>query len=302
MRQPPYLNPGDKIAITTTARSIAPSEIAAGLAAIQFHGFEPVVSKTIGSSHHIFGGNDELRASELQTLLDREDIQAIWLARGGYGTIRILNRLNWQRFIEKPKWLIGFSDASNLLATANQHKIACIHGPMPKTLATDFEDDPSCQLLFSLLGGNEASYHWQAGALDIAGNATGEITGGNLATIAHLYPSLSHDFFDHKILFIEEIDEYLYQADRMLRGMLASGRLRHLKAVVAGHFTGMKDNETAFGENIHEIITQLFAPLGIPVATGFMGGHEQPNWPIVFGKKHQLSYRQNHWQLTSSHT
>ena len=297
MKTPPFLQKGDKIAITAAARKISANQIKNGIAAIEQMGFVPVISKSIGAEHFIFAGNDELRCSEFQALLNTPEIKAIWLARGGYGSIRILDQLDWSHFIKNPKWIIGFSDVTNLLAKVNDLGFDCIHGPMPKTLSHDFEDDVSFNLLQGLLTNKSAQINWKASENCKSGTTTAQIIGGNLASLAHLNGALSNDFFDNKILFIEDIDEYLYQIDRMLRGMKLSGKLQRLKGILVGDFTDLKDNDEPFGESLEQIILNLFSDLEIPIAFGFKAGHESVNWPIQLGKTHTLSNKNGYWSL-----
>lgn len=297
MKTPPYLQAGDKIAITATARKFAPSDIINGLNAALHFGYEPVVSSTIGASHHIFSGTDELRAQELQGFLDNPEIKAIWFARGGYGSIRLIENLNWTAFKKNPKWLIGFSDVTNILAKVLDLKIESIHGPMLKTMEPNFEDEVSTNLLFSALAGEKLTYQWQATEHCVLGEAKGTLAGGNLATLAHVYPSLLSGHFKNTLLFIEEIDEYLYQIDRMLRGMKLSKRFAEIKGIIVGDFSNLKDNEKPFSESHEEIIKNVFGSLNIPIAFGFKAGHETQNWPLILGRECTLSFENNKWNL-----
>lgn len=297
MIQPPFLKVGDKIAITATARKLTPKSIQNGLNAALHFGFEPIISKTVGAEQNIFAGDDSERAQELQGYLDNPEIKAIWLARGGYGTIRMLEKIDWTAFNQNPKWLVGFSDVTNLLATVNNASVAAIHGPMAQTIPNNFTDDASTNLLFATLSGSKSKYEWKASKHCSTGAAQAKVVGGNLATLANMYPSLNADFFDNKILFIEEIDEYKYQIDRMLRGMKMSGRLNGLKGLVLGDFSGIKDNEDQFGARLQEIISNVFADLNIPIAFGFKAGHENVNWPITFGAMHELKMQDGVWSL-----
>ncbi|MFY0673755.1 MAG: LD-carboxypeptidase [Bacteroidia bacterium] len=297
MIQPPYLKPGNKVAITGVARKLSKADVQNGIDALESHGFVPIVSKTIGVEHNIFSGNDELRFTELQGYLNDPEIKAVWLARGGYGTIRILEKIDWTGFKVNPKWLIGFSDITNLLAKANDLGFASLHGPMPKTIDYNFEEDVSANLLFQYLKGAEPKYQWKTSEACHSGNIKAEIVGGNLATLSHLYSSLNRDFFDHKILFIEEVDEYLYAIDRMLRAMKISGRFNRLNGVIVGDFSGIKDNDDPFGESIQQIVKNVFGDLDIPIAFGLKAGHENTNWPLVLGKSYRLKSQNGTWVL-----
>jgi muramoyltetrapeptide carboxypeptidase len=297
MLVPPILEKGNKVAITGVARKLSKADVQNGIDALESNGFVPIVSETIGAEHNIFSGNDEYRLAELQGFLNDPEIKAIWLARGGYGTIRILDKVDWTAFKANPKWLIGFSDITNLLAKVNDLGVASIHGPMPKTIGYDFEEEVSANLLFQYLKGAEPKYQWKQSEACQNGKVKAQVVGGNLSTLSHLYPSLHSEFFDHKMLFIEEIDEYLYATDRMLRGMKISGRLDKLKGIIVGDFSGTKDNEDPFGENLYQIVKKVFSDLDIPIAFGFRAGHESINWPLVFGKEYELTYLNETWEL-----
>ena len=297
MIRPPFLKKGDKIAITSTARKLSYSEINSGIKALEGFGYEVVVSPTIGAEHHIFAGDDAMRAEELQGFINDETIKAIWLARGGYGSIRILQQINWSTFKASPKWLIGFSDVTNLLTYSTLQGAAGIHGPMPKTVPSNFEDDESVQRLFSMLAGEKSPLEWQSTQHCRKGTAEGKLLGGNLASLFALVPGLPEDYFDDAILFLEDIDEYLYEIDRMLRGLELSGRLNKLKALVIGQFTCMKDNDDPFGENLQEIVRSVFAAHDFPIAFGLQAGHEEVNWPLMLGAYYRLEEKGWGWKL-----
>ena len=297
MLVPPILEKGNKVAITGVAGKLSKADVHNGIDALESHGFVPIVSETIGAQYNIFSGNDEFRLGELQKFMDDSEVRAIWMARGGYGTIRILDKIDWKAFKVNPKWLIGFSDITNLLAKVNDLGFASIHGPMPKTIGYDFEEDVSANLLFQYLKGVEPKYQWKQSEACNIGSVKAEVVGGNLATLSHLYPSLSTEFFNHKMLFIEEIDEYLYAIDRMLSGMKISGRLDKLKGIIIGDFSSTKDNDDPFGESLQQLVKKVFSDLDIPIAFGFKAGHESTNWPLVFGKEYELTYLNETWEL-----
>lgn len=293
---PPALQPGDTIAITATARKMSIESLKYAQEAIAHFGYQEHISETVGAAHHIFAGNDDLRANEFQTYLDDPMVKAIWCGRGGYGTIRMLDKLNWEGFLKHPKWIIGFSDVTNVLTHCTSLGQAAIHGPMPIGLSNSWRNNVSVQRLFETLAGNVSHYKWPGGAYCERKSAQGRLIGGNLANFTMMAIGLPKSYFDGAILFIEDIDEYLYQIDRMLRSLKYSGKLNGIKGIVVGQFSQMKDNEDPFGANLEEIVKEVFNHLNIPIAFGFEAGHEKDNWPIVLGASYELGFDRE-WEL-----
>lgn len=301
MKYPTFLKKGDRVGITATARKIAHEPIEWATQALDHVGLVPKVSPHISDGHFIFAGNDETRAKALQEMLDDPTIKAIWCARGGYGTVRVLEQLDWTAFKNRPKWLIGFSDVTNLHIEINDElQCATIHGTMPINVNEAFATDESLMRLFSLMMGENNPYEWPMSNSGMAGDTQGKLIGGNLANLAALSASVSESYFDNALLFIEDIDEYLYEIDRMLRSMKKAGCFGKINGVLVGQFTSIKDNDDAFGESLEEIILNAFAPFNIPVAFGFQAGHEQPNWPIVLGSTQRLFSKDRRWHLVPS--
>lgn len=299
--QPPALRPDATIAITATARKLMPEGLKYALEAIAHFGFNARVSETIGAGHHIFAGNDDMRAHEFQALLDSPEVSAIWCARGGYGTIRMLSKLNWEEFLKHPKWIIGFSDVTNVLTKVTSLGYAAVHGPMPIGIKSNWKKDVSVHRLFETLTGRAVAYSWAASSNCMCKSTKGKLLGGNLANLTMMSIALPKSYFDGAILFIEDIDEYLYQIDRMLRSLKYSGKLDGLKGILVGQFSHMKDNDDPFGASLQEIVTSVFADLNIPIAFGFEAGHEEDNWPLVLGASYTLSFDDG-WELKPSQT
>jgi muramoyltetrapeptide carboxypeptidase len=293
---PPFLVQGDKVAILATARAVLAHEAEKGADLLRKNGLLPLSDPhTIGTQWGAFSAPDQVRLHALNDYLLRPDIKALWLARGGYGNLRLLSGLHWDRVLQYPKWIAGFSDATFLLNALVDKGVCTIHGPMPISLAQGPLDMDSPQLVVDMLLGQKPTYHWR-GEGQGEGAIRGKLVGGNLACLSHLYPGLSPHYFDQAILLLEEVDEYLYQVDRMVRGMVYSGRLDGLAAVLVGDFTKIKDNELPFGESLGEILAKAFEPLGIPVVTGFSAGHAYPNWPVVLGAEYTLGFSQESGQ------
>lgn len=295
-RVPPLLIPGDAVAIVATARAVAATEAEKGADLLRHNGLAAVMdTKTIGTRQGVFAANDQTRVDALNQYIVNPEIKAIWLARGGYGNLRLLAHLHWHQLLQNPKWIVGFSDATFLLNTLVDNGICAMHGPMPISLTLGPQDMASPQRVIDILLGHKPTYTWQGVGMAIM-KVSGKLIGGNLACLSHLYPSLSAGFFTGAILLLEEVDEYLYQIDRMLRGMVYSGRLNGLAAVLIGDFTRIKDNEVPFGESLDTMIMNAFEPLGIPVIKGFSAGHDYPNWPVVLGAQYTLGFSQESGQ------
>lgn len=283
MYKPPYLKRGDTIYILSTARKISIDEIKPFLDWIEGLGLRFVLGETLSLESSQYAGTDDERASDFQRALDRDDIQAIWFARGGYGSIRIFDKIVWDRFIEKPKWLIGFSDITIWHNLVNQfYGIQSIHALMPITFATNtpaaIENTrktilgESVDIRFAI---SEYNHHPR--------EVSGEIIGGNLSILYSLLGTKSGFNTNGKILYIEEIDEYLYHIDRMMISLRNAGKLEGLKALIVGEFFDIKDNAIPFGKSYEEIIREHTSGYSYPVIFGLPSGHISDNHPLMLG-------------------
>jgi muramoyltetrapeptide carboxypeptidase len=271
---PPSLQPGDKIAIVAFAKKITFEEISPAVKVFKSWGLEVVIGETIGAEWNQFGGNDELRRMDIQTCLNDHSIKAIISARGGYGSVRIIDKIDFSAFIEKPKWLIGFSDITVFHTHINQnYKLATVHGTMP--------------VFFK----NKLDYSFQTSDFDLCqnGNVNAEIVGGNLSILFSVCGSKSHIDTTGKILFIEDLCEYLYHTDRMLFNLKRNGVFDNLAGLIIGKFTDMKDGPTPFGKPVEEMIFDFAKHLDIPIFTGFPAGHIKDNRTLLFGEKINMS-------------
>ena len=291
IKQPPYLKKGDKIAIVCPAKKL-PKPIDVGIAILESWGLEVVLGATVTSSHHQFSGTDELRAQDLQRFLDDSSVKAIIAARGGYGTIRIIDELDFTKFEESPKWIIGFSDITVLLSHLyNVLHIQSIHGQMPYT----FEDSTpeALESLRKALFGENDVCHYESGFVGRNGEASGELVGGNLTLLVALEGSASEMNFDDKILFIEDVGEHEYSVDRMMRTLKRKGKLAKLKGLVVGAFNELGKESIYFGQSPEEVITELVAEYEYPVCFHFPCGHIDDNRAMVLGKDVSLSVNEN---------
>lgn len=276
MIQPLYLNPGDCVAIAAPARKISQQELAPAVQLLQSWGLEVVIPEHLFDEENQFAGSDDTRAALMQHLLDAPDIRAIFCARGGYGTVRIIDRLDFSNFAESPKWLVGYSDITVLHSHIHRHLgIETLHATMPINIS-DKElrhPSPAVATMRRQLFGESLEYACPAHKLNRTGKATGLLVGGNLSMLYSLCGSESDIDTAGKILFIEDLDEYLYHIDRMMMNLKRCGHLAHLAGLVVGQMSDMHDNSIPFGRTAEEIVRDAVAEYGYPVCFNFPAGH-----------------------------
>lgn len=287
MKLPPALSPGDLVYITAPAKCIDESAVETAANWLTQNGFSVRISPHCTGNHNYFSGTDEERLMDMQTALDDPKIKAIWCARGGYGSVRIIDQLNWENFNLHPKWLIGFSDITVFHQRLQQNEIASIHGTMPLNVGENTKE--SLDSLLSALIGNPSSLEGQASDWNIKGDAFGHVIGGNLSIICSLIGTTDQPDYSGSILFIEDLAEHLYKIDRMFYSLKKSGILQQISGLVIGGMTDMKDTTPPFGSSLEEIICRHLVPLNIPVAFDLPSGHINDNQAIVLGAKYTLS-------------
>ncbi len=294
METPPTLKPGSKIRIVSPAGKVSEKHVLPAAGWFQKQGFNVELGKHVFSSHFQFAGTDKERLTDLQTALDDPETDAIVCSRGGYGTVRIIDKLICTNFKKHPKWLVGFSDITILHACINNVGVATIHGAMPKDF---FEGDgiPNENLnsLMKLLTGGNVRYSFSAKNINKTGKASGAIVGGNLSIISSLQGTRYEIDTTGKILFLEDIDEFLYHTDRMVHQLKLSGKLNNLAGLILGDFTDMKDNESPFGKTVEEIVMEAVGEFEYPVSFGFPAGHDKKNLALAFGRKWDLEVTEN---------
>lgn len=301
---PEFLKKGSQIGLTATARKVSPEELEPCLNFLRKKGFKPIEGKYLYASDHQFGGTDLQRTESLQALMDHPDISAILCARGGYGTLRILPDLDFSVLKKHPKWLIGFSDITCLHAALMQEGIASVHGPMAFSFGQKRSNAETQKRLADLLKGDiqPIEYrHIPLPPIRREGIAEGTLIGGNLSLLNQLSGTPWQPDAKGKILFIEDLDEYLYHIDRMMQHLKNSGWFAGLKGLVVGHFSDMKDNPIAFGRNAYEIIADAVRDFDFPIAWHFPAGHEKENFPLIIGGKYQLSVEGQRCRLEYLH-
>ncbi|HMJ48422.1 MAG TPA: LD-carboxypeptidase [Ferruginibacter sp.] len=285
---PPYLKAGNTIAITCPAGYMNAENAARCIGTLTQWGFKIIAGKTLGSkSENYFSGSDEERRNELQHMLDDKGIHAILFGRGGYGMTRIIDTLDFKKFKKNPKWLIGFSDITVLHCHLYSNlAIASIHGPMAAAFNADEND--SLRSLHSAIMGERAYYSYEPHEFNKQGVATGKLVGGNLALLAHVIGTSSDFETKNRILFLEDIGEYLYNADRMLYQLKRNGKFDKLAGLVIGGFTDMKDTERFFGKTIFEIIREIISEFDFPVCYNFPVSHGEANMALKIGVEYNL--------------
>ncbi len=290
IKVPPYLKKGDTIGIVCPAGFMPKEKAATCIKVLQEWGYQVKTGKTLGSQFHYFSGTDEERLLDLQTMLDDTSVKAILFGRGGYGMSRIIDQLDFKQFKKNPKWLIGFSDITVIHAHINQLlKIATLHAPMAAAFNDGEYKNDFIQSLRKALQGIKSNYSCEPHAYNKTGKATGELIGGNLSLVAHLIGSNSSFQTKGKILFLEDVGEYIYNVDRMMIQVKRAGMLDKLAGLVIGGFTEMKDTTTPFGTDVYSVIHSHIASYNYPVCFDFPVSHDKTNFALKVGIQHQLT-------------
>jgi muramoyltetrapeptide carboxypeptidase len=283
---PSLLKKGDKIGIVAFAKKISLEEIQPAINVFKEWGLEVVVGETIGLEWHQFGGNDEQRRADIQKMLDDDSIKALISARGGYGCVRLIDKIDFSNFILNPKWLIGFSDITVFHAHIAQNiQIPTLHATMP--IFFNKNSSESLLSLKNVLFEGQMQYKEKSNLPDLCKNGVceGEIIGGNLSILFSLCGSISSIETHGKILFLEDLCEYIYHTDRMLQNLKRNGYFSNILGLIIGSFTNMKDNPIPFGKSTEEIIFNFCESLNIPIFTGFPAGHISDNKALILGEK-----------------
>lgn len=285
MITPPYLNNGDIVALIAPARKVVPEEMAHGVNVLKSWGLEISEGKNLYKEWNQFSGTDEERIQDFQEALDDPQIKAVFSARGGYGNLRIIDKIDFTKFNSSPKWLVGYSDFTVVHSHVNRNSgVESIHGDMP----FKFKNQVAVETLRKILTGEKPEYsqpHKDHISLIKKGKVSGELIGGNLSLLYALNGSRSEYNYEGKILFIEDLDEYLYQVDRMLLCLKRAGKLEKLRGLIVGGMTEMRDNQVPFGKTAEEIISEVVAEYDFPVTYGFTSGHIDENKALIFGRK-----------------
>ena len=295
-RIPPYLKPGDTVGITCPAGYLTESEVQPAITLLKSWGFNLRIGKTVGDRDFSFGGTDRERTTDMQEMLDDPSVQAIMCGRGGYGMIRIIDQLDFRKFVEKPKWVVGFSDITIFHAHLNhQYRIASIHSKM----CNSFPDHPellekgqweSILSIQTALIGKRIEYPVTYDAANRPGLGQGILGGGNLRTLENLAGTASDLKTEGMILFVEDVGEYLYSIDRMFYSLKRTGKLDKLSGLLIGAFRVKPDDPgDEFGKSVYNIVMEQVANYHYPVCFNFPVGHQKINYALKCGVRHELN-------------
>jgi muramoyltetrapeptide carboxypeptidase len=288
MQKPSNLKPRDKVVILSTARKISEAEIAPAVQVFEAWGLNVVFGANLHQEDHQFSGTTVQRVSDLQVAMDDESVKAIFCARGGYGTVKIIDELDFSTFQKNPKWIVGYSDVTVLHNHINQNfSIETLHATMPINFLGHSKE--SVESLKEVLFGETLSYELGSHELNRFGTATGEIVGGNLSILYSLTGTNSQVDTEGRILFIEDLDEYLYHIDRMIMNLKRAGMLSGLAGLVVGGMSDMNDNAIPYGKTAKEIIVEAVREFDYPVCFDFPAGHLVDNRTLIMGRKVTLS-------------
>ncbi len=285
MYQVSKLNIGDKVAIVSPAGKIDMEHINKAVKVLESYGLKAVLGKNITQEYYRFAGTDDQRTADFQEALDNPEIKAIWCSRGGYGTIRIINKLNFDLFLRHPKWIIGFSDITILHAYLNNIlQIKSLHAIMPLNLG---DNEKALDTLMQTLTATMPDYKIKPHALNRLGESKGQLWGGNLSILYSLRGTNLDFKPEGKILFVEDVGESLHHLDRMMHNLKMGGKLSALRGIIVGGMTKM-DDETPFGKTAYEIIADVVKQYDYPVCFDFPAGHINNNYALVMGENISL--------------
>ncbi|NDB34977.1 MAG: LD-carboxypeptidase [Flavobacteriia bacterium] len=287
MIAPPALRKGSLVYITAPAKAVETEEILSAQKVLEGWGFKVLIAPHCVQRFHYFSGTDAERQADFQEGLDNPEIEAILCARGGYGCARIVEKLNWDRFVRQPKWIVGFSDVTVFHHKTQKLGIQSIHGIMPLGM---LNGSPEARATLNAAWmGKEYQIEGEASSLNREGEAMGELIGGNLTIITSLIGTPLSYTFENKILFIEDIGEHVYKIDRMLQTLKLCGVFEQIKGLIVGGFTDMEDTDVPFGKSIYELIHEVVKEKTYPLVFNFPAGHITDNRALVVGKRVKLS-------------
>lgn len=293
---PPKLKKDDKIAIVSTARKIEFSEISETIAVLEEWGLQVVIGETIGKVKDQYAGSDQARVKDFQQMIDDPSVNAILCARGGYGTVRIIDSIDFSEFKKYPKWIIGYSDITVLHSHIHNFSIATLHATLALDLAksTDLAQRSLRKAVFE----GKLSYTIKSDQNNKFGKSSGQLIGGNLSILYSLCGSPSHIDTKGKILFLEDLDEYLYHIDRIFQNLKRNGMLKHLSGLIIGGMTQMHDNTIPFGKTIEEIVLASVQEYDFPVVFDFPAGHIRDNRALILGIEATLTVKKTEVKLS----
>ena len=296
MQIPPKLKANDEVIIIAPARKVDKKLLTFSLQLLKKWGLVPLLSKNLMQDNGIFAGSKILRHQDFQWALDHPSAKAIWCFRGGYGTTQIIEEINPARFLKNPKWIIGFSDITNFHCFSNIIlNTASLHATM--SINTQNNTYYTLNSLKNFLINQKISYKIKSNKENKLGEVEATLIGGNLSVLCATLGTNYQPDFENKILFIEDIDEYLYKIDRMIWQLKYAGIFHQIAGLIIGHFTNIKDNSISFGKSLEEIILEKVNEFNFPVIFDFPAGHENENLSIPFGMKLKLEAKNEYVKL-----
>lgn len=292
---PPFLKSGDRVIILASARKISKQELSDTISLLESKGLKVCLGESINAEENQFAGSDELRAKDLQRAIDDKQIKAIFFARGGYGSVRIIDKVDFSPLENNPKWLIGYSDVTAILNHVYfKHSVASLHAIMPINIKKEIFDSSAIESMLNLLFGKEFSFTTPCDFVQKDCKVKGKIIGGNLSVLYSLLGSESFGETEDLILLIEDLDEYLYHIDRMMQALKRAGKLKNLKALVVGAMTQMHDNTIPFGKTAYQIIEEAVKQYDYPKIFGASIGHiEERNNAVIIGGEMEIKVKEN---------
>jgi len=290
IRIPPYLQKGDTIGIVCPGGAMPVEKVSECIRVINEEwGFKTKVGKTVGNEYHYFSGTDQERLDDFQQMMDDDEVKAVLCARGGYGMSRIIDRIDFKKFKEQPKWIIGYSDITLLHSHLySNYYVSSIHAPMAGAFNNDEYKNEYVLSLKNVLEGKKIKYQILPHEFNRKGEGIAELVGGNLTLLTHIAGTDSDIKTKGRILFIEDVGEYLYNIDRMMLQLKRSGKLAKLAGLIVGGFTDMKDTESPLGQNAYEIIREIVKEYSYPVCYGFPVSHKKENYALKIGIGYKL--------------
>ncbi len=296
MIRPPSLVNGDTIGIVSTARKIGPDELEPAISILKQWGFKVRTAPNLFQEHNQFAGTDNQRLQDLQAFVDDPEIKAILCARGGYGTVRIIDDLDIRPLLNSPKWIAGYSDVTVLHNQLSRLGIESLHSTMPINFSTNTTE--ALESLRKALMGDTLNYTIPAHPFNRLGIASGVVTGGNLSMVYSQAGSLTSLKAFKNLLFLEDLDEYLYHIDRMMYNLKRNGYFTSPAGVIIGGMSDMNDNKVPFGETAEEIIRRHLSAFNYPLCFGFPAGHLADNRTLIFGRNATLNVSEKEVILT----
>ena len=287
---PPYLQKGDTIGIVCPSGFMAADKAATCIETLKKWGYKVKVGSTLGNQFNYFSGTDEERLADLQAMMDDSTVIAILCGRGGYGLSRIIDQINFKKFVKHPKWIIGYSDITLLhMHVLSRYRIATIHSPMAAAFNDGQNKNEYVQSLKKMLAGGKSTYTCKPHELNKTGKASGNLVGGNLSLLCHTCGTPSEPKTDGRILFLEDVGEYIYNIDRMFYQLKRAGKFDKITGLVIGGFTDMKDTTIPFGKKVLQVIYDVVNEFDVPVCFQFPAGHTNENYALKIGVEYELN-------------